>query len=316
MKDPSCWLEAHQLENCLRRLELEMSLDVEKIAHMSAKLTAWGPLDSVLKLIGRPGDILHQPDRFLSYFVSPPPPIDLIERKDEFLSFRIPISSEEFPTVTRFLRGALESLPTYVGRNLAQAKWTDNLVSINWSMDQQDLDLEEGPGHVNPKLVTQLMHSLEKSQKEMEQKNHQILFASEEIQKLKEELQKKNPESSLLKPKPKPKAALSLEKAQSSLNALAKMSDYFVRAQQLITILSATAKGKESLAPSFRKTDWERVVQDYPRLVKELRAALEQSSSVEPLPQPSSEKSSQEELIPDLRKQIEVLPEKELNSLH
>jgi len=95
LKEPSNWLEANKLESLLKLLEPEIG-DFYKLSLLSYKLQAWGPLDSVLKLMTHPRDIYIQPERLLSYFISPAPPVEVIEKNNEMITFKLPISSEEY----------------------------------------------------------------------------------------------------------------------------------------------------------------------------------------------------------------------------
>ncbi len=270
LKDPSCWLESHKLEELLRFSEREIA-DIEKIAHLSPKLHAWGPLDSVLKLMGRPQDILTQPDRFLTYFISPPPPVVFIEKTEESVSFRIPISNEEYPYVTRYLKAAFESLPVYVGQAAANVVWGENIVSITWAGQQESM-LEVNENSVNPKLVTNLMHSIEKSQKELEEKNHELQTRMDEINRLKNQIQEfqnhvvfapNNIDSQ--------KISTAAEKASHSVS---KLQDYLLRAQQLITVLVGTERTNPIIAGALRKVDWDRVTKEFPHLAREAKEEI------------------------------------------
>src|ERR1051325_2650402 len=94
--------------------------NLEDVAHRAVDLKSWGPLDSVLKLMDSPQEILAQPERFLSYFISPPPPVANVKKSRDSLSFETPISEQEFPLVTSYLKAAIEALPTFVGRPMVQ----------------------------------------------------------------------------------------------------------------------------------------------------------------------------------------------------
>jgi hypothetical protein len=267
LKDPSCWLESHKLEELLRFAEREIC-DIEKIALLSPKLHAWGPLDSVLKLMGKPQDILTQPDRFLTYFISPPPPVVFMEKNEESVSFRIPISNEEYPTVTRYLKAAFESLPVYVGEAPAQVVWSENMVSITWAGKQESM-LEDRENHVNPKLVTNLMHSIEKSQKEIEDKNSELQMRLEEIHRLKSQIQEFQNHADFA-PNNIDSQAIA-DSAESASNAVSKLQDYLVRAQQLITVLVGTERTNPIIAGALRKVDWDRITKEFPLRAREAK---------------------------------------------
>lgn len=55
---------------------------------------------------------------------------------------------------------------------------------------------------------------------------------------------------------------------------LARLHDYMVRAQQIITILSASTKNPQALKEVIRRLDWENVKLQYPRAISELVETL------------------------------------------
>ena len=85
------------------------------VGHECHELRAWGVLDSVIKMMPKPQDLFLQPHRFLSYFVSPAPPVGNVVREANAISFDLPISNQEFPFVSEFLRSALEFYPAIWG---------------------------------------------------------------------------------------------------------------------------------------------------------------------------------------------------------
>ncbi|MGE3975601.1 MAG: hypothetical protein AB7F59_13830 [Bdellovibrionales bacterium] len=274
LKDPSCWLEADTLEDFLKHAEKEAG-DIEKIGLMTPKLHAWGPLDSVLRLMGRPQDILSQPDRFLSYFISPPPPIDLIDRAEESITFRLPISSEEYPMTTRFLKGAFEALPVYAGKPHAASSWKDNTIVITWSTQQENLIADSESQNVNPNLITSLMSALENSQKELGEKQKELLLKTQEIEKLKkqylgivcvgeqtENLQDLANLSELMT------RELDHSLAQV-VHQVARLQDYLVRSQQLVTVFSSQVSTPARVQQALKKVDWENVTKQTPHVVRE-----------------------------------------------
>jgi len=101
LEDPSYWLDAAKIETFLREVDLSFTEGTQsiitKIGHLCPTLKSWGVLDSVLRMMKEPQDMFSQPQRFLSYFISPAPPICDISRKDDSVSFTIPLTPEEFP---------------------------------------------------------------------------------------------------------------------------------------------------------------------------------------------------------------------------
>ena len=117
LHDPSSWLEADKMEKLLSVLEKQFGGGVESheglvadVGHKSRDLRSWGVLDSVLRMVQTPKDFFAQPDRFLSYFISPAPPIGEIRRDTDSVSFVLPISVERFPLVATYLGRRARSL--------------------------------------------------------------------------------------------------------------------------------------------------------------------------------------------------------------
>jgi hypothetical protein len=287
LKDPSCWLEAHTLEEFLKHAE-KLVGDVEKIGLMTPKLNAWGPLDSVLRLMGRPQDILSQPDRFLSYFISPPPPVDFIDRSDDAITFRIPISSEEYPMTTRFLKGAFEALPVYAGKAQAVATWSDNTVVISWVSQQESLLSDSEASVVNPSLIKSLMVALEKSQRDLGEKQKELLQKTSEIEKLKMQVSGEicqTEQAEAMNDLADLSEILSVE-LDGSLNhvthQLARLQDYLVRSQQLVTLFSNNMSPQQSarVQQALKKVDWENVTRQIPSVLEETNERIEKIGRV------------------------------------
>ena len=95
LRDSSQWLVAPEVE---RFLELLLSLPlkkrdlglIEKIGHEVPYLRSWGILDSVLRMMPNSQEAFHKPERFLSYFIFPEPPVENIIRKENYISFLKP----------------------------------------------------------------------------------------------------------------------------------------------------------------------------------------------------------------------------------
>jgi len=292
LKDPTCWLEAPVLEEFLKHAEKEATekgaSDIEKIGLMSPKLHAWGPLDSVLRLMGRPQDILSQPDRFLSYFISPPPPLDFVDRSEESVTFRIPISSEEYPHTTRFLKGAFEALPLYAGKPQAAASWKDNTVIISWSSAQENLIKDSDTQNVNPGLIQSLMASLETSQKELGEKQRELLLKTQEIERLKSQISGTTCDSEQTETL-QDLANLSeiltrdLEGSLTHItHQVARLQDYLIRSQQLVTLFSNNLSPQQSprVQQALKKVDWENVTRQIPNVVQETNERIQKIQRV------------------------------------
>ena len=178
LKDPTSWLEAKKVEHFLQALEERFALrfpDVDLITsagHISKELKAWGVLDSVLRMIERPQDVFTQPQRFISYFISPSPPIANFQRSDEAVSFDLPISYEEYPCVCRYLTAAIESLPSFMGGELAEAKWNNTKISVSWRQEQSVFNSGDLQKRVlAPQFMENLIETLERTERALEEKS-------------------------------------------------------------------------------------------------------------------------------------------------
>jgi signal transduction histidine kinase len=293
LRDPSSWMDAEQLENFLKlatnfyQAEKANENLSELVGHECLNLHSWGVLDSVLRMMAKPQDIYLHPERFLSYFISPTPPILSLNSKAseievEKASFEISVSSFDYPLTTKYLQAALEALPTFFGRDNAHVKWSGKIIDINWETKQNSLfETAELERNVNPDLVETLMNSLEKKQKELEIKNRELL----EKNKLLEEAQKKL--ESQYKERVYSEKLSTLSELASSIaheinNPLAyvisnmmRINDYFIRAQQLITILIGQDRLTPPVQEAMRRTDWSLVQKDFPEIVKEVHQGLQ-----------------------------------------
>lgn len=257
LREPSCWIPAQDVENFLSAIDREFgSIFPDNnlptlVGHHCHELRSWGVLDSVIKMMQKPQDLFLQPHRFLSYFVSPAPPVGNVIKDEESISFDLPISNQEFPTVTEFIRSALEVLPAYLGRNPAQVRWQQSRMHISWSASQGDLlkDDEQGPNY-KPELVQNLMQALEESQRQIEDLRTQLSHGVSTGDSL----------------KPGPIPSTDTEFVQGLRTQLVRarghmmrMSDYLVRSQQLVTLLVGQDRLDRQVQEAMRRVDWDYV---------------------------------------------------------
>lgn len=285
LRDSSYWISAPDMERFLEmamRLPLKQDIDLlTKAGHNGPELRAWGVLDSVLRMMPRPQEIFNQPEQFLSYFISPKPPIENLRRDEMGISFDLPLPAEQYPLVTTYLKAAFESLPVYVGQPLASCEWTGITLKLSWSTEQKSIFSEnENVGHqVSPDLFKSLIDDLQTTQREREDLQKYVGDLEEKIRNYeKEKLQASaNVEVSevskaSLIPHEGPLSNLSFDSESPGyvLNQnLARMHDYMVRAQQLITMLAAQGKMTPAVKEAMRRVDWEFVKAQYPRTVFE-----------------------------------------------
>ena len=326
LRDPSSWMDAREMENFLKAASsytLEISGTeksgenlVEVVGHDCLNLHSWGVLDSVLRMMAKPQDIYLHPERFLSYFISPTPPIlnlDKLQNPEaEKSSFEISISSFDYPLTTKYLQAALEALPTFFGRENAFARWNGKVIDINWETKQNFLfETTELDRNIKPDLVETLMKSLEKKQKELEFKNRELL----EKNKLLEEAQKKlegQYKERIYSEKLSTLSELASSIAHEINNPLAyvmsntmRINDYFTRAQQLITLLIGQDRLSPSVQEAMRRTDWSLVQKDFPEIVKEVHQGLQKVRDiVKDLSFITGKASSEEKMNVDLNQLV------------
>lgn len=285
LRDSSYWISAPDMEQFLEmalRLPLKKDGDVlQRAGHNGPELRAWGVLDSVLRMMPRPQEIFNQPEQFLSYFISPKPPIENLRRDEFSISFDLPLPAEQYPLVTTYLMAAFESLPVYVGQPPAHCEWTGINLKLNWSTQQKSI-FSENVGHqVSPELFQSLIDDLQKTQREREDLQKYVGDLEDKIrdnekQKLQQvsgaEVAEVPAAKSSLLPHDGTLSHLNFDSESPGyvLNQnLARMHDYMVRAQQLITMLAAQGKMTPAVKEAMRRVDWEFVKTQYPRTVFE-----------------------------------------------
>lgn len=269
LREPSCWIPAADVEKFISSLDREFGARFQEslptlVGHQCHQLRAWGVLDSVIKMMSKPQDLFLQPHRFISYFVSPAPPVGNVSRALESISFDLPIDNQEFPTVSEFIRSALEVLPAYLGRNPAQVCWQATQIQISWSESQSDLLKEEdlSPNY-KPELVQNLMQALEESQRQIEDLRHQLSQG----------------ESTKAQPIP----ATDTEFVQGlrahivrARGHMMRLSDYLVRSQQLVTMLIGQGRMDRQVQEAMRRVDWDYVKSQSAQVAQETADLLTQ----------------------------------------
>ncbi len=297
LRDSSYWISAPDMEQFLEmalRLPLKRDGDVlQRAGHNGPELRAWGVLDSVLRMMPRPQEIFNQPEQFLSYFISPKPPIENLRRDEVSISFDLPLPAEQYPLVTTYLKAAFESLPVYVGQPPARCEWTGINLKLNWSTEQKSIfsESDERIGHqVSPELFQSLIDDLQRTQREREDLQKYVGDLEEKIRD--NEKQKLHLAGGLEAAVPAAKSSLlphdgtlshlnfDSESPGYVLNQnLARMHDYMVRAQQLITMLAAQGKMTPAVKEAMRRVDWEFVKTQYPRTVFESMELVKKMNS-------------------------------------
>jgi hypothetical protein len=280
LRDSSYWMEADKLEAFLLLVAENYDKNsppvnlLEEVGHNNHELKSWGVLDSVLRMMPRPQEILAQPQRFLSYFISPEPTIENLTRFDNGVSYDLPVSSDQYPLITTYLRAAFEALPLFVGQSMATAQWRGVHFNVEWGHNQNSLFTAEDPGHqISPTLMQSIIDSMEKNQKELEEKNRALLLKNEQLEQIRHNLELNLGSSESLE-------APDDDVIKSTVNLLhhhfQRMNDYMVRAQQLITIVVGKDRLSSEVKESMRRVDWEYVKKQFPETVEECKTALQQ----------------------------------------
>jgi hypothetical protein len=248
LRDPSAWIPAHDVERFLSSVDREYSSSFNEsltslVGHQCSELRAWGVLDSVIRMMSQPQDLFLQPQRFISYFVSPAPPIADLIRHTESVSFDIPISDQEFPYVTEFLRSAMEVLPRYLGCQQAQVDWRGHRLTINWAQSQEKfLGEEDLSQNFKPELVQSLMHELEESHRQLQDLKNQM------------GQNRTLPAATEIDPEFQQNLRAYVVKVRGSMM---KLTDYLVRSQQLVTLLVGQDRMNRQVQEAMRRVDWE-----------------------------------------------------------
>lgn len=265
LRDPASWVEAPKMEALLRDIDFTFR-DLpdgyaRDIGRNSEQLRCWGVLDSVLKMVESPLDIYCQPSRFISYFITPEPPIADWKQNEAKITFQLPVSAEQYPYITEYLSGALEGLPNYMSQPQAQVRWNESELCIVWNQQEslltdEDLQLRQ----FNPQWVRSMMDSLEKHQKSFETKKPQAEGVSVSLAELRE-LQNFLSSSAV-------KFEQVYADIMSTKNDFLKLHDYFVRSQQLITFLVHAGRKTKQVDEAMRRVDWTHVQSAYDEMVE------------------------------------------------
>lgn len=277
MRDTSSWVSAPEMEYFLEKIaQLHGSQQpdiLKRVGHKQAQLHSWGVLDSVLKMMTKPQEIFVQPQRFMSYFVSPEPPLENINRTDEGISFDWPLPGDQYPHVTEYLKAALESLPTYMGQELAVCRWVNIHLEIKWPMKSSTLFKEDLGHQISPQLLQNVVEELQKSQRDLEEKNRELQSKNEELLQYTQNLSQAPVTSA---PRFQDLTTDPEFPGHRLVQNVARLHDYLVRAQQLITMILAENKANAAVKEAMRRMDWDYVKSQYPRTVAESVETLRQ----------------------------------------
>lgn len=278
LRDSSLWMKAPDMEAFLDRIISKQS-EIVEAGHHTPKNKVWGVLDSVLKMMPAPQDIFQQPEKFLSYFISPEPPIENIKRTDLGISFDIPLPAEQYPLVTTYLKAAFEAIPLYIGQEMGSCRWNFLHLEIDWPKSQTSILPAEERRQLSPQLLQDVVQQLQKSSQELEERNRELQRRNEELSKANASIKVEGPD---LKSND---FEINLDFIQRPAHQVAqnlsKLHDYMVRAHQLVTLLSAQQKQTPGMKEAFHRVDWDIVKQQYPKIILESLEELKKFKSVD-----------------------------------
>lgn len=275
MRDSSNWLKAPDMEALLERI-IQNEDWLVQAGHQTPQKKVWGVLDSVLRMMPRPQEIFQQPEKFLGYFISPEPPVENIVRKENGISFDIPLPAEQYPLVTKYLKAAFESLPMYVGLSAGVCQWTFIHFSLEWPTEQKSILNQDEPHQISPQLMQDVIRQLQQSSRDLEEKNRELQRRNEELLRLTQDpdLQAKIKNTEITQQNFSDFQNISDSEflkrpVHQVAQNLSRLHDYMVRAHQLVTLLTAGQKQTPGIKEAFRRVDWEIVKDQYPHIIFE-----------------------------------------------
>lgn len=266
LKDPTAWLDVAKVEEFLANVDSKYSTLlndqnlIASIGHESKELKSWGVLDSVLRMIENPQSLFTQPQRIVSYFISPAPPIANLKKTPETVSFDLPITFQEYPCVCSYLVAAVESLPRFFGGDFADAKWEGTKLTISWAEQQASFTSGEVQNRVlAPQFMEDLMDTLEKTEKALEEKSREL-----------DSIKKQNSEAAQSQTQDLEKWFRIYRSFNRYSQEVARLRDYFTRSQQLITLLVGQERSNPQVKAAMKRMNWENVKSQFPEVVDSL----------------------------------------------
>lgn len=293
LRDPTSWLESDQMERFLGATEAVVldhwrTIDrpqseppLTAMGHLIHELRAWGVLDSVLRMVQTPRDLFSQPERLLSYFISPAPPIGNVRRGDSEVRFVLPVAPAQIPRTAALLKAALEALPGYINHPHAKVDWTESELTISWSEPQSSLLAaeDERTRSFDPELVRTILNNLESSQRQIEEMKRELHERDEELRSLRSQIAQENQRaaarSNPAEARNRVASELSRHALRDSLDRLYRLNDYWGRSQQLITLLVGQGRASPQVQEAMRRVDWTRISQEAPETVKQAISSLQ-----------------------------------------
>lgn len=261
------WVLADNLEMFLKLVREQTSDQnnmsvIENVAHQAVELKAWGVLDSVLKMIRAPEDIYHNPQRFLSYFIYPAPPVKKIESTENSVKFEVPFFFEEYPHVFTYLKSCFEVISRFLGEPASTATWQGNLIQIDWSQKQESF-IDPEAYNLNPELIKDIIETIERNHAEIQFLNATIAERNLQLERYKE-----------IEVLDDSQTCWTSHDKKWFEDQVSKLQDYFLRAQQMVTILAGSEKKTKFVKEAMKKVHWNNVPELFPETVEKLKLRL------------------------------------------
>lgn len=324
LRDPSYWIKVEELEMFLSRLLERPAAQggascvghdcLTTIAQSCVEFRSWGVLDSVLRMMNSPSEVFLQPERFLSYFFAPAPVLHQVERSQSGIRFILPFSCEQYPLVSRFLAASFEAIPVFMGKPAASCVWQGQELSLNWDVPQRQIFAEESVSRqLSPELAREMLKNLQPAlAAQNEAAVHSRPVTSTELQS-NEWVATANEGSSRLASEAAALAGHDFVAAtresmasghwQGQLSSdydrlrhnIARLSDYMIRAQQIITLMASAQKLSPEVREAMRRVDWALVQQQFPVTVEDCYQLFRQTRDAVSPKNSSSEKSEPKE---------------------
>lgn len=284
LRNPSNWMRAPDMEAFLDRLVQSQELLV-RAGHATPQMKVWGVLDSVLRMMPRPQEIFQQPEKFLSYFISPEPPVENIARSENGIAFDIPLPAEQYPAITTYMKAAFESLPQYVGLSAGNCRWNFMRFELEWPKVQPTILSENEPHQISPQLMQDVIRQLQQSSQELEEKNRELQRKNEELI----EMAKHSPLAVSGSVKVTTDDFSDFDFMKKPVHQVAqnisRLHDYMVRAHQLVTLLTAGQKQSPGIKQALHRVDWEIVKEQYPKIILESLETLKKLDTLKKINQ-------------------------------
>jgi len=299
LRDPSYWIKADELEQFLtevlkRPWGVPSSQILTTMAQSCVESRSWGVLDSVMRMMSSPAEVFSQPERFLSYFVAPAPPVDNQVRSESGIAFDLPISSEQYPLVTKFMAASFEAIPVFMGRPAAHCEWEGIRLSLNWDVPQREIFETEAVGRqLSPEVARELLQNLRPAIAAQNLEASVMARTKPEKLPLLPVLERAPLASVIPIAAQRAMDPMEVEASRQDYDRLrhhiARLSDYMIRAQQIITLMATAKKISPELREAMRRVDWPTVQEQFPATVEECYQIFRQNRSL-PAPKPQEER--------------------------